>query len=45
MLNLAKRKMKDNLIATYVKDGYNGDRVKLFSVAADDTPRENEHRL
>lgn len=44
-LNLAKRKIKDNLIATYKKGGYNGDRVKLFPVAAGDTPRGNGHRL
>lgn len=31
LLNLAKRKIKDNLIANCMKSGYDGDRVKLFS--------------
>lgn len=44
-LDLAKRKIKDNLTATYMKGGYDGDRVKIFSVSAGDTPRENGHRL
>ena len=45
LLDLEKGKMKDNLMATYKKGGYNGDRVKLFSVAGGDTPRGNGHRL
>lgn len=45
LLNLAKRKIKDNLTATHMKGGYDGDRVNIFSVSAAGTPRENEHRL
>lgn len=45
LLNLAKRKIKDCLMAAHVKSGYNGDRVKLFSVAAGDTPKGNGHGL
>lgn len=45
LLSLAKRKTKDNLTATHMKGGYNGDRIKIFSVSAGDAPRENGHRL
>lgn len=45
LLNLAKRKIKDNLTATHMKGDYDGDRVKIFSGSAGGTPRENEHRL
>jgi len=31
LLNLAKRKIKDNLIATYKNCGYNGDGVAAGS--------------
>lgn len=31
LLNLAKRKIKDNLTVNCMKGGYNGDRVKLSS--------------
>lgn len=37
LLSLAKRKTKDNLTATHMKGGYNGDRIKIFSVSAGDT--------
>lgn len=33
LLNLAKRKIKDNLIATHMKHGYDGDSQNFLSIS------------